>query len=251
LTDTRKHLWDLRLQGKITLITGAGRGIGRACAEAFADAGATVIAVDKTEADLATLAKEHASAIEIWTNDVTRESFYQRIEAMAKLDVLVNNAGTNRPQPLTAVDTESLDTVIDLNVRAMFRTAQSAARVMLRDRGGSIINMSSQMGHIGSPNRSVYCMTKHAVEGLTKAMAVELAPDGVRVNALAPTFIETAMTRPMLDDPEFNEFVKRMIPLGKVGQPDDVAVAALYLASDASAMVTGHSLKIDGGWTAA
>jgi len=111
--------------------------------------------------------------------------------------------------------------------------------------------MSSQMGHIGSPKRSVYCMTKHAVEGLTKAMAVELGPIGVRVNALAPTFIETPMTRPMLDDPDFKKFVQRMIPLGKVGQPNDVAVAALYLASDISAMVTGHSLRIDGGWTAA
>jgi len=251
LTDARKHLWDLRLKGKTTLITGAGRGIGRACAEAFADAGATVIGVARTKADLETLSKEHPNVVDTWVDDVTQESFYQRLEALPKLDVLVNNAGTNRPQPFIDVDPEALTAVIDLNVRAMFRTAQSAARVMLRNGSGSIINMSSQMGHIGSPNRSVYCMTKHAVEGLTKAMAVELAPDGVRVNALAPTFIETAMTRPMLNDAEFNEFVKRMIPLGKVGQPDDVAVAALYLASDASAMVTGHSLKIDGGWTAA
>ena len=133
----------------------------------------------------------------------------------------------------------------------MFQTAQSVARVMIKGGSGSIINMSSQMGHVGSPNRSVYCMTKHAVEGLTKAMAVELAPMGVRVNALAPTFIETPMTRSMLDDPGFSEFVKRMIPLGRVGKPNDVAAAALYLASDASAMVTGHSLRIDGGWTAA
>ena len=251
MTDATTKLWDLRLRGKTALITGAGRGIGRACAVAFAQAGAHVIAVARTETDLESLSKEYPKAVEIWVNDVTEESFYQRIEALTKLDVLINNAGTNRPQPFVDVDMETLNSVIDLNVRAMFQTAQAAARVMLRNGSGSIINMSSQMGHVGSPNRSVYCMTKHAVEGLTKAMAVELAPIGVRVNALAPTFIETPMTRSMLDDPDFKEFVQRMIPLGKVGQPNDVAVAALYLASDASAMVTGHSLRIDGGWTAA
>ena len=251
MPDATTPLWDLRLKDKTVLISGAGRGIGRACAVAFAQAGANVIAVARTEDDLESLASELPGSVEPWVNDVTEESFYERIEALEKLDVLVNNAGTNRPQPLVDVDAESLDAVIDLNVRAMFRVAQSAARVMLRQGKGSIINMSSQMGHVGSPERSVYCMTKHAVEGLTKAMAVELAPKGIRVNALAPTFIETPMTRPMLDDPDFKEFVQRMIPLGKVGQPNDVAVAALYLASDVSAMVTGHSLRIDGGWTAA
>ena len=251
MTDATTPIWDLRLKDKTVLITGAGRGIGRACAVAFAQAGANVIATARTEDDLQSLSKEYPKNIEAWVIDVTENGFYERIEVLEKLDVLINNAGINRPQPLVDVDAESLNAVIDLNVRAMFRTAQSAARVMLRNGSGSIINMSSQMGHIGSPNRSVYCMTKHAVEGLTKAMAVELGPAGVRVNALAPTFIETPMTRPMLADPDFKEFVQRMIPLGKVGQPNDVAVAALYLASDVSAMVTGHSLRIDGGWTAA
>ena len=251
MTDATTQLWDLRLKDKTVLITGAGRGIGRACAAAFAETGAHVIAVARTEADLEALLTEYPETIETWVNDVTEDSFYERIEGLEKLDVLINNAGTNRPQAFVDVDAESLGSVLDLNVRAMFQVAQSAARVMLRNESGSIINMSSQMGHIGSPNRSVYCMTKHAVEGLTKAMAVELAPRGVRVNALAPTFIETPMTRSMLDDPDFKEFVQRMIPLGKVGQPNDVAAAALYLASDVSAMVTGHSLRIDGGWTAA
>ncbi len=251
MTDAMTPLWDLRLKGKTALITGAGRGIGRACAAAFAEAGAHVIAVARTESDLQSLAAEYPKAIDCWVDDVTGKSFYQRIEALTTLDILINNAGTNRPEPFVDVDTETLNLVVDLNVRAMFQTAQSTARVMIKGGSGSIINMSSQMGHVGSPNRSVYCMTKHAVEGLTKAMAVELAPKGVRVNALAPTFIETPMTRPMLDDPGFSEFIKRMIPLGKMGQPNDVAVAALYLASDASAMVTGHSLRIDGGWTAA
>jgi len=251
LTDATTPLWDLRLKDKTVLISGAGRGIGRACAIAFAEAGAAVIAVARTASDLQSLVSEFPKSIETWVNDVTEDSFYERIEGLQKLDVLINNAGSNRPQAFVDVDAESLHAVIDLNVRAMFRVAQSAARVMLRQGKGSIINMSSQMGHVGSPERSVYCMTKHAVEGLTKAMAVELAPKGIRVNALAPTFIETPMTRPMLDDPDFKEFVQRMIPLGKVGQPNDVAVAALYLASDVSAMVTGHSLRIDGGWTAA
>ena len=251
MTDATRQLWDLRLNDKIVLISGAGRGIGRACAAAFAQAGAIVIAAARTEDDLQSLPREYPKNIEAWVNDVTENAFYERIERLEKLDVLINNAGTNRPQAFVDVDAESLDAVIDLNVRAMFRTAQSAARVMLRNGSGSIINMSSQMGHVGSLNRSVYCMTKHAVEGLTKAMAVELAANGVRVNSLAPTFIETPLTRSMLDDHDFKEFVQRMIPLGKVGQPDDVAVAALYLASDVSAMVTGHSLRIDGGWTAA
>lgn len=251
MNDTTTQLWDLRLKNKTALITGAGRGIGRACAAAFAAAGAQVIAVARTETDLQSLLADYPASIEIWVNDVTRDSFYKRIEALTKLDVLINNAGTNQPEPFVDVDTQTLNSVVDLNVRAMFQTAQSVARVMLKAGSGSIINMSSQMGHVGSPNRSVYCMTKHAVEGLTKAMAVELAPQGVRVNAIAPTFIETPMTRSMLDDPGFKEFVQSMIPLGRVGQPNDVATAALYLASDASAMVTGHSLRIDGGWTAA
>jgi NAD(P)-dependent dehydrogenase (short-subunit alcohol dehydrogenase family) len=251
LTEAQKQLWDLRIEDKAVLITGAGRGIGRACAVAFAAAGAHVIAVSRTESDLISLAGEYPAAIEPWVEDVTDEAFYQRIEALPSLDVLINNAGTNRPQPFVDVDRETLNLMIDLNVRAMFKTAQATARLMIQRGSGSIINMSSQMGHVGSPNRSVYCMTKHAVEGLTKAMAVELAPSGVRVNALAPTFIETPMTRSMLEDPGFKEFVMRMIPLGRMAQPGDVAAAALYLASDASAMVTGHSLRIDGGWTAA
>lgn len=252
MSESGRALWDLRLGDATALVTGAGRGLGRACAKALADAGAHVIAVARTESDLDSLREETAGRVETWVSDVTAPRFFERVESLDRLDVFVNNAGTNRPQPFTDVDPQSLATVVDLNVTAMFRAAQSAARVMLAaGHGGSIINMSSQMGHVGSPNRSVYCMTKHAVEGLTKAMAVELAPRGIRVNALAPTFIETPMTRPMLEDPDFQAFVERMIPLGHVGKADDVAAAALFLASPASSMVTGHSLKIDGGWTAA
>lgn len=239
-----------RLENKIALVTGAGRGIGRSCALTLADAGARVIAVARTSSEIEALAAEHQN-IEAWTADVLKDEFYAGIDSMDTLHVLVNNAGTNRPQPFIDVDPESLTTVVNLNVNAAFRTAQAAARVMLKGSGGSIINMSSQMGHVGSPGRTVYCMTKHAIEGLTKAMAVELAARAIRVNTIAPTFIETPLTAPMLEDESFRDFVESMIPMGHVGQPEDVANAALYLACDASAMVTGHSLRVDGGWTAA
>lgn len=241
----------VNLQERVALVTGAGRGIGRACALALAQAGARVFAVARSAPDLDKLAEENP-LIEAWAADVLSGTLLDRIGQLEQLDVLVNNAGTNHPEPFVDVTAETLDRMLNLNVRANFLVAQAAARVMQRrGRGGSIIHMSSQMGHVGSPGRTVYCMTKHAVEGLTRAMAVELAPENIRVNAVAPTFIETPLTRPMLDDPEFSSFVQSMIPLGRVGQPQDVASAVLYLASDAATMITGHSLRVDGGWTAA
>ncbi len=239
------------LNGHVALVTGAGRGIGRACAEGLADAGAHVIAVARTEGDLAELREHSSGRIDTWVGDVTDDTFAARVETIEGLSILVNNAGGNRPQAFVDVDAESLDFVIGLNVRAAFRVAQAAVKAMLAQRiEGSIVNMSSQMGHVGSPKRTVYCMTKHAVEGLTKAMAVELAPQGIRVNAVAPTFVETPMTEPMLEDPEFREFVFGMVPLKKLASLDDVVAAVLYLVSPGAGMVTGHSLKVDGGWTA-
>jgi len=173
-----------------------------------------------------------------------------RIEALARLDVLVNNAGTNRPQAFLEVTDDALDSLLELNVRAAYRVARSAARVMAKAGRGSIIHMSSQMGHVGSPQRSVYCMTKHAIEGLSKAMAIELAPLGIRVNTVAPTFVDTPLTRPFFENPAFTEFVMRMIPAKRLGTLDEVAAAVLYLASPASGIVTGTSLRLDGGWTA-
>jgi len=239
------------LDGQVALVTGAGRGIGRACAEGLADAGASVVAVARSEDDLAELRAHGTGLIETLTADVTSDSFVAQIASIDGLSILVNNAGGNRPQPFVDVDTETLDFVIDLNVRAAFRVAQASARVMLEKRiEGAIVNMSSQMGHVGSPNRSVYCMTKHAIEGLTKSMAVELAPNGIRVNSVAPTFVETPMTKPMFENPEFREFVLGMIPLRKLATVDDVVAAVLYLVSPGARMVTGHSLRVDGGWTA-
>lgn len=241
----------MNLEGQVALVTGTGRGIGRSCAEALADAGAGVIAVARSESDLAELSEHPSGRIEAWAEDVTDEALYPRIERIDGLSILLNNAGANRPQPFAEVDAESLDAVLNLNVRAAFLVAQAAVRAMLEHgRGGTIVHMSSQMGHVGSPRRSVYCMSKHAVEGLTKAMAVELAPSSIRVNAVAPTFVETPLTKPMLDDPDFRRFVESMIPAGRLAETGDIVAAVLYLVSPGARMVTGHSLRVDGGWTA-
>ena len=241
--------WEL--SGRVALITGASRGIGEACAEAMVEAGARVIAVARSEKDLASLASRLGGAIEIWVEDVKERSFRERLERVDRLDILFNNAGTNAPQPFVDITEDVLDEMIGLNVRALFLAAQSAARVMLRSgSGGSIINMSSQMGHIGAANRTAYCMTKHAVEGLTKSMGVELAPRGIRVNSVAPTFIETPMTVPMFEDKAFKQWALDCIPMGRIGQLREVVAAVMFLASPDSSLMTGSSLKIDGGWTA-
>ncbi len=236
------------LEGKTALVTGASKGIGRAIALSLCQAGAHVIAVARSSEDLNSLGVRLGELGAIWAGDATSDVFLEKIAALESLDILINNIGTNRPQPFVEVSDENLDVMLDMNVRATFRIAREAAKKM--GQGGSIVNMTSQMGHVGSPGRTVYCMTKHAIEGLTKAMAVELASKSIRVNSVAPTFIETPMTKPMLDDPKFADFVKSMIPLGKIGQPEDVAAAVLYLCSDGASMVTGHSLLVDGGWTA-
>ena len=239
------------MTGRRSLITGAGRGIGRACALALAQAGSHVIAVARTAEDLASLVAAGDGKIEAWREDVTSDAFFTKLERLAHLDVLVNNAGTNRPLLVQDVDLATLDNMLALNVRAVYRTSQSARRVMLKSgRGGSIIHMSSQMGHVGGSKRSVYCMTKHAVEGLTKALAVELAPHAIRVNSVAPTFIDTELTRSALLDAEFKRSVIESIPLGRLGRPQDVVAAVLFLASDAASFITGDSVRVDGGWTA-
>ena len=240
---------DLGLAEKVVLITGARRGLGAACAQAFAAEGAQVIAVARSQSDLDILKVEHPS-MEIWQMDVTADLFYERLANLEKLDVLVNNAGYNDPKPMLETSSEVLDGMLNLNVRAVYLTSQAALKVMSRQGHGVIINMSSQMGHVGAASRTVYCMTKHAVEGLTKALAVEVAAQGIRVNSVAPTFVETEMTRPMLQSPEFREHVLGMIPMQQLGQTKDVVNATLFLASDAAAMTTGHSLLVDGGWTA-
>ncbi|MDX2221341.1 MAG: glucose 1-dehydrogenase [Rhodospirillaceae bacterium] len=243
------------LAGQRALVTGASRGLGLACAQALAEAGAEVILVGRTAKELDAAVAGimtsggRASALAVDVTDTA--AFAAALAGRPAIDILVNNAGTNIPEPFTAVTPEHFDAVFGLNVRAAFFVAQAAAqRMIAAGRKGSIVNISSQMGHVGSPNRTVYCASKHALEGLTKAMAVELAPHGIRVNTVAPTFIDTPLTRPMLDKPEFKAFVLDRIPLGHLGTMADVAAAVLYLAAPASALVTGASLKVDGGWTA-
>jgi len=242
------------LRDQRVVITGASRGLGRGCAEAFARRGAEVVLVARNRAELAAAADEirrQGGRAQVATCDVTAVEQIQRLFGeLGRCDVLVNNAGTNRPQPFLDVDLQTLDDLLMLNVRSMFVTAQACARVMVRQGRGVIINMSSQMGHVGGLNRTVYCMTKHAIEGLTKAMAVELAPSGVRVNSVAPTYIETPMTQPFFADERFREDVVRRIPLGRVGTIEEVAAAVVFLASPAASLITGTSLLVDGGYTA-
>jgi NAD(P)-dependent dehydrogenase (short-subunit alcohol dehydrogenase family) len=248
-----------RLDGKVALVTGAGRGIGRAVALALGGAGAELLLNSRTQAELDAVAAEiaaqggRAGAVPF---DVTDSAAARdAIAALPRLDILVNNAGVNRPQPFLDVDEATLDRMIALNVKAAFVVAQAAARHMVEAGGGVpggvIINMSSQMGHVGSErDRTVYVMTKHALEGLTKAMAVELAPKGVRVVSVAPTFVMTPLSKPFLDDPDTRKWIEGRIPLGRVGTVEEIANAVLFLASPAASLVTGSSLLVDGGWTA-
>lgn len=244
-----------RLDGKRALVTGAGRGLGLAAAAALAEAGAHVTLCARSAGEIEAAAaaiRSRGQSAEAMVLDVTDLAAVARgIGAAEPFDILVNNAGTNRPGAFADITAADYDFVFDVNVRAALFVAQAVVKGLLAaGRPGSIIHMSSQMGHIGGPRRAVYCASKHAIEGLTKAMAVELAPNGIRVNALAPTFVETAMTRPFLQDEAFRKNVLGKIKLGRLGRPEDVMGAVVYLASDASALVTGTSLRVDGGWTA-
>jgi len=244
-----------RLDGKRALVTGAGRGIGLLAARALAAYGAHVSLVARSAAEIDSAAKAitedggHAEALVLDVTDI--DDVRRKIEAAPAFDVLVNNAGTNRPGPFVEVEPESFDLVNELNVKAAFFVAQAVARRLIAaGRPGSIINISSQMGHVGAANRTIYCTTKFAVEGMTKAMAVELAPHGIRVNSICPTFIETPMTAPFLENEEFRAAVLSKIKLGRLGTVEDLAGALILLASDASSLMTGSSLLVDGGWTA-
>jgi len=244
-----------RLDGKRALVTGGGRGIGLAAASALAQAGAHVTVAARTGTEVAAAAEairargDAADALVLDVTDV--DAVRATISRAQPFDILVNNAGTNRPAPFIDVKIEDFDFIVGLNVRAAYFVAQAVARKMIEaKRAGSIINISSQMGHVGAARRTVYCASKHAVEGFTKAMAIELAPHLIRVNTLGPTFLETPMTRPFFENKEFRAEVISKIKLGRLGQLDDVTGAIVFLASDASALMTGSALVIDGGWTA-
>ena len=244
-----------RLDGKRALVTGGGRGIGLAAASALAQAGAHVTLAARTQAQIEAAAQairargDKAAALELDVTDL--DAVRRAIAAAEPFDVLVNNAGTNRPAPFVDVKIEDFDVIFALNVRAAFFMAQAVARLLIEARRpGSIINISSQMGHVGAARRTVYCATKHAMEGFTKSMAIELAPHNIRVNSLGPTFLETPMTRPFFEDKAFREEVLSKIKLGRLGQLDELTGAIVFLASDASSLMTGAALVLDGGWTA-
>ena len=248
-----------RLDGRVALVTGAGAGTGLAIATAYAQAGAEVVLLARTQETLeeAAIAIRSAGGLAlVRACDVTDSDAVRRvIDQLPRLDIVVNNAGTNVPQPFVEVSGSHLDLLINLNMRASFVVAQAAVKKMLAhpqrfELGGSVINVTSQMGHVGSPLRTAYCMTKHGLEGLTKAMAVELAPNNIRVNSLAPTFVDTPLIRRIVNTPAKRASLVSRIPMGRMATENEIAMAALYLASDAAAMVTGTSLLVDGGWTA-
>ena len=244
-----------RLDGRRALVTGGGRGIGLASASALAQAGAHVTLAARTRSeieDAAAAIRARGDKADALTLDVTDlDAVKHAIAAAEPFDILVNNAGTNRPKFLMEVTVEDYDVIMGLNVRAAFFMAQAVARRLLdAKRPGSIINISSQMGHVGAARRTVYCASKHAMEGFTKAMAVELAPHNIRVNSLGPTFLETPMTRPFFENKAFCDEVLSKIKLGRLGQLHEVTGAIVFLASDASSLMTGSALVLDGGWTA-
>ncbi|MBM3605876.1 MAG: SDR family oxidoreductase [Alphaproteobacteria bacterium] len=244
-----------RLDGKRALVTGAGRGIGLAIARAYAERGAEVTLCARSTDELATAVEDlrgQGLAAEAMVADVTDlAGFAAMIEALPAFDVLVNNAGTNRPRPLAEITPEDYDLILGLNLRAAIFVVQAVTRRMLAESvAGSVINMSSQMGHVGAANRSLYCASKWGLEGFTKAAAIELGPHGIRVNTICPTFIDTPLTRPYFEDPTFRDEVLAKIKLGRLGTVDDIIGAAVFLASDASGLMTGSALMLDGGWSA-
>jgi len=245
-----------RLDGKRALVTGGGRGLGLAAATALAQAGAEVTLVarsaEQLEAACAALRAQGGQA-DFLVLDVTDPVAVRReLGQRAPFQILVNNAGMNRPKPLTETLDEDIDAVLALNVKACFYVAREVARgLQAAGLSGSIINVSSQMGHVGSPRRTLYCASKHAIEGMTKALAWELGAAGIRVNTLCPTFIETALTAPMFEDAAFRQFALERIALGRLGRIEEVMGPVLFLASDASSLMTGSALMLDGGWTAA
>ncbi len=247
------------LKNKNALVTGAGKGLGRACAIALAEAGANLIIISRTKKDLdkvSKIVKKFKVKCKSYVCDITNYNEIKRIiNSQSKIDVLINNAGTNIPEYFEKVKREDMEYLVKINTVASFNLAQLCALKMIKAKnrkkiGGSIINMSSQLGHVGAPIRSVYNMTKFGLEGLTKGMAVDLAKNNIRVNTVCPTFVETPMIKKFFKNKKFKKQAINNIPLGRVADLSDVATAVTFLASNASSMITGSSIFVDGGWTA-
>ena len=253
------YLQKFEIKNKIALVTGAGKGIGKASAIALAEAGADLIILSRTKSDLDKVKKQIVKLKRNCQSYVCDVSNYDEVKSVfkeiKKIDILINNAGTNRPEHFVKIKKEDMDYVVDLNIKAAFHVAQMGAKIMIKSKnrksiGGSIINMSSQLGKVGAPIRSIYNMTKFGIEGLTRGMALDLAKNNIRVNSVCPTFVETPLVKNFFKDNKFKKAVMDNIPLGRLATESDIATAVVYLASNASSMMTGSSLVIDGGWTA-
>ena len=253
------HLKKINLKNKTALVTGAGKGIGKACAIALAEAGANLIIISRTQKDLdkvSKIIKKFGSKCTSYICDVTNYNQIKNIiNKQNRIDILVNNAGDNIPEHFTKVQKKNMEYLVKLNTIATFNLAQLCTIKMVESKnrkkiGGSIINMSSQMGHVGGPIRSVYNMTKFGLEGLTKGKAIDLAKNNIRVNTVCPTFVKTPMTEKFFKNKKFKSDTIKKIPLGRIAEVGDVATVVAFLASDASSMITGTSILVDGGWTA-
>ena len=253
------YLKNFNLSNKTALVTGAGKGIGKACALALAEAGANLIIISRTRSDLKSVESKILRLkrkCKIIVCDLLNfEEVEKNLNKISKLDILVNNAGTNRPAHFLKIEKQDMDYMVELNIKAAFNVAQIASKIMLKSKdrkkkGGSIINMSSQLGKVGAPIRSTYNMTKFAIEGLTRGMSIDLAASNIRVNTVCPTFVETPMVKKFFLDKKFKSETLNNIPLKRFATESDVATAVVYLASDASSIMTGSSIILDGGWTA-
>ena len=253
------YLKKYNLKNKIALVSGAGKGLGRACAIALAEAGANLIIISRTQKDLdqvVRIIKKFKSKCKTYVCDITNYNDLKNIiNKQPRIDILINNAGTNIPEHFTKVKTKNMERLVKLNTIAAFNLAQLSSNKMIKTKnrkkiGGAIVNMSSQMGHVGGRIRSVYNMNKFGIEGLTKGMAIDLAKYNIRVNSVAPTFVVTPMTKNFLKNRKFKKDTLNNIPLGRFAEMSEVASAVVFLASDAASMITGTSLLVDGGWTA-
>tara|TARA_B110000483_G_C18028771_1_gene477911 strand:+ start:114 stop:881 length:768 start_codon:yes stop_codon:yes gene_type:complete len=247
------------LKNKTAIVSGAGKGIGRACAIALAEAGVNLVIISRTKKDLnevSKVIKKYKSNCKSYVCDITNyDQIKSIINDQPKIDILINNAGNNIPEHFTKVKTKDMEYLVKINTIASFNLAQLCTLKMIKAKnrkkiGGAIINMSSQMGHVGGPIRSVYNMTKWGLEGLTKGMAIDLAKYNIRVNTVCPTFVVTPMTKKFLKNKKFKKETLGNIPLGRFAEMSEIASSVVFLASDAASMITGTSLLVDGGWTA-
>ena len=253
------YLKNYNLKNKTAVVTGAGKGLGRACAIALAEAGANLVIISRTQKDLNEVSKKIKKLrvkCKYYVCDITNYNEIKKIiNKQAKIDILVNNAGNNIPEHFTKVKTKNMEYLVKINTVATFNLAQLCALKMIKSKnrkkiGGAIVNMSSQMGHVGGPIRSVYNMNKWGLEGLTKGMSLDLAKYNIRVNTVCPTFVVTPMTKKFLKNQKFKRETLNNIPLGRFAELSEVSSAVVFLASDAASMITGTSLLVDGGWTA-